>query len=420
MSTNENNPEVNQTEQSGPQIFTPNGPNGRPVYYQTGENGQPIYYQIGENGQPIFLQLARSSAAPAPAAAPAKKKKKKKRRFLLFFFELIVLLLLGVGVYLAATLSKIERVEIQEEEIKQEVHKQLTVKTQEVLQGYQTIAMYGVDARDTGSAGQSDTIIICSINKDTKDVKLASIFRDTYLDCDGTFMKATDVYGAYGVERSIRMLNRNLDLDISDFVTVNMNIVADVVDAIGGIEIDVETPEEVVHLNNYQVEGSEITGLPIIPVETTGLQLLNGLQALSYCRIRYTPPKDDEHPGLDYERTMRQRKVLGKILDKVQTMDYMTIVSIINKILPDVAISLSTTEILDLARNITSYHLSETVGWPFEKQTAETSAGDCVVPVNLAKNVIELHEFLYPDEEYEVSSKVQEISDNIAYTTGIY
>lgn len=426
MVEQENNLENGGTQASGPQIFTQNGPNGLPVYYQMGENDQPIYYQIGENGQPIFLKLAKPAAPvgkkgeKGKASAAPVKKKKKKRRIWLFILELLILIALGVGLYAAAAFSKIKRVELPEEEIVKEYKQQLPTHTVEQLQGYWTIALYGIDSRDTDTNGQSDTIMVCSINKDTKEVKLASIFRDSFLDSDGTFMKATDIYGAYGVDRSIRTLNRNLDLDMSDFITVNMDIVAHVVDAIGGIEVDVETPEEVVHLNNYQVEGSKITGLPIIPVEETGLQLLNGLQALSYCRIRYTQPKDEEHPGLDYERTMRQRKVLGIILDKVKTMDYLTLAGIINKILPDVSTSLEAKEILELAKGVTQYQLVDTTGWPFEKQTGETVAGDCVVPVDLAQNVQELHEFLYADEDYEVSEMVQEIGENIAYSTGIY
>lgn len=416
MSEKEKTSKKGKMTASGPQVFTQNGPSGMPVYYQIGDNGKPAYYQIDENGEPIFLQLTETVAAAAVVP-----KRKKKRRFFLFAVEVLLLALVVFGLYAAATFSKIDRVELPEEEIIEEVQKQLPIHTVEKLQGYWTIALYGIDSRDTDTNGQSDTIMVCSINKDTKEVKLASIFRDSFLDCgEGNYMKATDIYGAYGVEKSIRTLNRNLDLDMTDYVTVNMDIVAHVVDAIGGIEVDVETPEEVVHLNNYQVEGSQITGLPLIPVEETGLQLLNGLQALSYCRIRYTEPKGEDHPGFDYERTMRQRKVLSIILQKVKTLDYMTLAGIISKILPDVSTSLTASEILELAKGITGYELVDTAGWPYEKTTGETVAGDCVIPVNLANNVYELHHFLYEDEEYEVSDTIKSISEDVAYITGVY
>ena len=435
-----------QQGQSGQQQYYQQGPGGQQQYYQQGQNGQQ-YYQQGQNGQERYQQglggqqqyyqqnpygQQRYQQNPRGGqpygayhaetmAASAKKKKKKKRRKILFVFELLLLLVLAVGLYAAATLSRVQRVEIKDSEIQKKVEEQLPEYTAKALKGYWNIALYGVDSREGLDVGQSDTIMVCSINKDTKEVKLASVYRDTYLETgDGSynFRKATDVYGIYGVERSISMLNENLDLDISDFVTVNMNVVAEVVNDIGGVDIEVRE-DEINFLNGYQNEGSEITGLDIVPVTSAGMQTLNGLQALSYCRIRYTDAIDSEHEGLDYERTYRQRKVLEQILAKVKTMDVLTINNIINDVMSDVSTSLSTTEILSLAKDIASYNLSDTTGFPFDKQTADVDAGDCVIPVNLAQNVKQLHEFLFSNEEYEPSDVVQGISDEIAYRTGI-
>ena len=435
-----------QQGQSGQQQYYQQGPGGQQQYYQQGQNGQQ-YYQQGQNGQERYQQgpggqqqyyqqnpygQQRYQQNPRGGqpygayhaetmAASAKKKKKKKRRKILFVFELLLLLVLAVGLYAAATLSRVQRVKIKDSEIQKKVEEQLPEYTAKALKGYWNIALYGVDSREGLDVGQSDTIMVCSINKDTKEVKLASVYRDTYLETgDGSynFRKATDVYGIYGVERSISMLNENLDLDISDFVTVNMNVVAEVVNDIGGVDIDVRE-DEINFLNGYQNEGSEITGLEIVPVTSAGMQTLNGLQALSYCRIRYTDAIDSEHEGLDYERTYRQRKVLEQILAKVKTMDVLTINNIINDVMSDVSTSLSTTEILSLAKDIASYNLSDTTGFPFDKQTADVDAGDCVIPVNLAQNVKQLHEFLFSNEEYEPSDVVQGISDEIAYRTGI-
>ena len=435
-----------QQGQSGQQQYYQQGPGGQQQYYQQGQNGQQ-YYQQGQNGQERYQQgpggqqqyyqqnpygQQRYQQNPRGGqpygayhaetmAASAKKKKKKKRRKILFAFELLLLLVLAVGLYAAATLSRVQRVKIKDSEIQKKVEEQLPEYTAKALKGYWNIALYGVDSREGLDVGQSDTIMVCSINKDTKEVKLASVYRDTYLETgDGSynFRKATDVYGIYGVERSISMLNENLDLDISDFVTVNMNVVAEVVNDIGGVDIEVRE-DEINFLNGYQNEGSEITGLDIVPVTSAGMQTLNGLQALSYCRIRYTDAIDSEHEGLDYERTYRQRKVLEQILAKVKTMDVLTINNIINDVMSDVSTSLSTTEILSLAKDIASYNLSDTTGFPFDKQTADVDAGDCVIPVNLAQNVKQLHEFLFSNEEYEPSDVVQGISDEIAYRTGI-
>ena len=425
-----------QQGQSGQQQYYQQGPGGQQQYYQQGQNGQERYqqgpggqqqyYQQNPYGQQRYQQNPRGGQPygayhAETMAASAKKKKKKKRRKILFAFELLLLLVLAVGLYAAATLSRVQRVKIKDSEIQKKVEEQLPEYTAKALKGYWNIALYGVDSREGLDVGQSDTIMVCSINKDTKEVKLASVYRDTYLETgDGSynFRKATDVYGIYGVERSISMLNENLDLDISDFVTVNMNVVAEVVNDIGGVDIEVRE-DEINFLNGYQNEGSEITGLDIVPVTSAGMQTLNGLQALSYCRIRYTDAIDSEHEGLDYERTYRQRKVLEQILAKVKTMDVLTINNIINDVMSDVSTSLSTTEILSLAKDIASYNLSDTTGFPFDKQTADVDAGDCVIPVNLAQNVKQLHEFLFSNEEYEPSDVVQGISDEIAYRTGI-
>ena len=433
---NPNGGQYYQQNPNGGQYYrqNPNGgqyhqqnPNGGQYYQQNPNGGQ--YYQQNPYGQQRYYQNARGQQGygmpyqAEAAAAAEKKKKKKKKRKVLFVFELLLLIVLAVGLFAAAKLSKVQRVKIKDDEIKQKVEEQLPEYTAKAMQGYWNIALYGVDSRDGEDSGQSDTIMVCSINKDTKEVKLASVYRDTYLESgnnENSFKKATDVYGIYGVERSIKMLNENLDLDITDFMTVNMNAVADLVNDVGGVDIEVRE-DEINFLNGYQNEGSEITGMEIIPVTEAGMQTLNGLQALSYCRIRYTEAIDAEHEGLDYERTFRQRKVLEQILQKAQKMDPLTITKIVDDVLDNVDTSLSTTEILNLAKDVASYKLPSdgTTGFPFNKQTADVDAGDCVIPVNLAENVKQLHEFLFDNEDYEPSDTVQNISNEIAYRTGI-
>ena len=423
---NPNGGQYHQQNPNGGQYYQQN-PNGGQYYQQNPNGGQ--YYQQNPYGQQRYYQNARGQQGygmlyQAEAAASAeKKKKKKKKRKVLFVFELLLLIVLAVGLFAAAKLSKVQRVKIKDDEIKQKVEEQLPEYTAKAMQGYWNIALYGVDSRDGEDSGQSDTIMVCSINKDTKEVKLASVYRDTYLESgnnENSFKKATDVYGIYGVERSIKMLNENLDLDITDFMTVNMNAVADLVNDVGGVDIEVRE-DEINFLNGYQNEGSEITGMEIIPVTEAGMQTLNGLQALSYCRIRYTEAIDAEHEGLDYERTFRQRKVLEQILQKAQKMDPLTITKIVDDVLDNIDTSLSTTEILNLAKDVASYKLPSdgTTGFPFNKQTADVDAGDCVIPVNLAENVKQLHEFLFDNEDYEPSDTVQNISNEIAYRTGI-
>lgn len=332
------------------------------------------------------------------------KRKKKRRRT--FIIEILVLLILAAGLFVAAKVGKIKRTDVSKGDI--------VINDAVDLDGYTNIALFGVDSRE-GSLDKdahSDTLMVASINNKTKDVKLVSVYRDTYLDnTNGEYRKATECYYFGGPSRAISMLNKNLDLNITDFVTVDFTAVADVVDALGGIEVDVQE-DEIVHLNNYQVEGSQVTGKEIVPVEYAGLQTLNGLQALSYCRIRYTE-------GSDFKRTERQRTVLSRILEKAKSADLLTLNNLIDQIASNMLTSLSNTELLSLAKDVAAYNLTEQTGFPFDLTTANLSAGDCVVPINLEDNVRQLHQWMFGEENYQPSSTVQEISWQIINDTGI-
>lgn len=388
------------------------GPYGQQnPYGQRGAYRQDAYNRYNQ-GAPHGQRGQYDDYDEYPNEKYKKSKKRKNKRRVIFAVEIIVLLVLAVGLFAMAKLSKIQRKEIPKGDIL--VNDSLSPEEVEVLSGYTNIALYGVDSREGNLEvdAHSDALMIASINNKTKDIKLVSVYRDTYLDnTNGEYRKATECYYFGGPSRSMNMLNVNLDLNITDFVTVDFGVVAEVVDELGGIEIDVQE-NEIIHLNNYQVEGSEVTGKEIQQVTSSGIQTLNGLQTLSYCRIRYTE-------GSDYKRTERQRTVLEKILEKAKSTSLLTLNSIIDKVAPKMLTSLSTPEVLGLAKDIGSYDLVETKGFPFTLQAANISAGDCVIPVNLANNVLELHQWLFGSDGYTPSAKVQEISDKIINETGI-
>ena len=338
--------------------------------------------------------------------------KRKKKKKIIFVIEILVLLILAALLFFFFTFNKVKRQNIAKGDII--INEEISPEEAKVLEGYTNIALFGVDTREGKLEidTHSDALMVASINNKTKDIKIVSVYRDTYLDnTNGEYRKATECYYFGGPNRSINMLNKNLDLNISDFVTIDFNGLAKVVDLMDGIEIDVQE-DEIQWINGYQEEGSEVTGIDIVPVTNSGLQTLNGLQAMSYCRIRYTE-------GSDYRRTERQRTVIEKILAKAKTMDLLKLNSLVQTMAPNVLTSLSTTEILGLAKDVASYDLSETMGFPFNLQTANISAGDCVVPQNLANNVIELHNRLFGSDGYTPSDTVQEISNIIINETGI-
>ena len=282
-------------------------------------------------------------------------------------------------------------------------------------EGYQDFVIYGVDSREGSLTrdAHSDTIILCSMNKTTKEIRMVSVYRDTYLDnTNGEYRKATECYFFGGPERSVNMLNKNLDLNLHDYITVDFNAVVKAVDLIGGVDVEV-TEEELPYINGYQEENAQVTGAQITPVTSAGYQHLNGIQALAYCRIRYTA-------GSDYRRTERQRTVLTQIFQNAKQQGPVKLAQIVDTMIPYISTSFSSAQLLALASGISDYALSETCGFPFDLQAANISAGDCVVPVNLAQNVSQLHTFLYAQTGYTPSETVQQISAQISAATGIY
>lgn len=360
-------------------------------------------------------------------------KRRSKKKKVLFAVEILVLLVFIGGLYvygqLNTKLDKIQQPVLDESKIKvnQEVQDSINSETS-TLTGYTTYALFGIDHRDKNTAlggENSDTIIIASVNNDTKDVKLASVYRDTLLNMGfsdkETYSKANAAY-AYGeAEQAITMLNTNLDLNISDYATVNFNALTTIIDDLGGLDMDMSYAE-IVHMNNYCVETSEETDkdytpieLPEEPEDIEKIQYtyhLNGVQATSYCRIRYTA-------GLDFKRTERQRLVLQMIADKAKKSSLTTLSSIMDKVFPMVQTSLTQQEIFNMGAGMLSYKFDDTSGFPFEHtEMNHTSKGDIVVPNTLEKNVTKLHEFLFGEKNYQVSEDVKKRSETISGIAG--
>ena len=339
-----------------------------------------------------------------------KRRKRKRRRILVLVIEVIILAALSVVAYGIVKLGSLN-------------HLSLNVDNNGWTQeGYTNIALFGTDSREgaaeNGEPVRSDTIIVASLNNETKEVKLVSVYRDTMLEQEGQhYDKANVAYAQGGPEEAVNMLNRNLDMNIEKYVTVNFNALVDVIDALDGLDLHL-TEEEVVHMNNYCVETSKVTGKDYerIEPEVEGDYHLNGVQAVSYARIRYTA-------GGDFTRTERQRLLIEKVVEKAKDAGIVKINEIIDAVLPEVSTSLSASEILQMAVGVFDYTLGDSKGFPFDSATPESVpgySGSYVVPVGLENNVIQLHEFLFPDEEYTPTEKLTSISDNIAYITGIY
>lgn len=353
---------------------------------------------------------------------------RKNRRWVrnipLLIVEICVLVAAVVIMYVVVTTTdEVERKDIDKEQILmneevKETHKREEQENRNVSRGYRNIALFGVDARDgqLGKGTRSDTIIIASINQDTQEIKLVSVFRDTYLNLSNdTYNKCNVAYAQGGPEQAISMLNTNLDLDITDYVTVGFGGLIDSVDALGGIEMEV-TDAEISHLNNYQLTMSEELGVDYIPVEHSGKQLLNGMQATAYCRIRYTK-------GDDFRRAERQRDVLTAMMEKAKKASVSSLREMVLAILPEVETSLGVNEIVSVLGSVAGYNVVVSDGFPFEDGRVGAtvgSRGSCVIPDNLEKNVVELHKLLYPETDYNPSRQMKGISEEIEALTAEY
>ena len=381
-----------------------------------------------------YYEDSRSSrgkkSAPSKKSSNGKshKKKNKTSKIILFIVEILVLLLMVMVLWTVLKTEKVGKVDLPEEDIviNPEVEK-LQEQEGSVLQGYRNIALFGVDSTEGALTKntRSDTIMIASINLDTGDCKLVSVYRDTYLNLSNdTYNKCNAAYAKGGPMQAINMLNMNLDMNITDFVTVGFSGLTETIDALGGVYIDVKE-EEISHLNNYQIsivgttkDGKTYTAAEgsYTPVTQAGYQKLNGLQATAYCRIRYTA-------GNDFKRAARQREVIQAIEDQAKKADYATLSKVFNNAIDDIYTSLDSKDILDLLSNIANYRIVDEGGFPEEtmRDTGNIGAkGSCVIPVDLESNVVWLHQFLFDDANYTVTDSVKEYSRKINADTSPY
>ena len=354
------------------------------------------------------------AAASRKGPSGKKKKRRKKRGFFGILLRLIAILLLvaaimaGVLAYRVKDVLQMQRVnsvdleEVLQNNINNRVRNDMT------MEGYMNIALFGVDSRSgdlLDGDNRSDTIMIASINKKTGEISLVSVYRDTILDVgDGYYTKANTAYALGGPEQAIIMLNRNLDLNILDFVTVGFEGLAHTIDALGGIELEIDE-EEREYLNQYVHDMHIELGTDETPVEESGLVNLTGIQATAYSRIRYTA-------GDDFRRAERQRIVLEKTLEKAKTASPTTLVDVANNVVGDMATSLSSKEIVNLILMASKLDLKDTGGLPQEeyREFADIEAGSAVMPSTLEKNVEWLHMFLFGVESYTASEEVKERS----------
>ena len=341
------------------------------------------------------------------------REKKKNRGLKIFGIIVLVLIIILVAIigftyfFVTSKLNKIQKVDIDISQL------DISEEAAQNLSGYRNIALFAIDSRsneDYGRGNRSDGIIIASINNDTKEVRLASVYRDTYVQIEGHGLdKITHAYSYGEAPLAISTLNTNLDLNIKEFVTVNFDAVAEAINELGGVTITVDS-QELNYINKYIKETSSVTGITTNQLSTPGTLTLDGVQAVAYARIRYTE-------GGDYKRAERMRTVVEATFNKLKTKSLTEINSFVDNILPKIYTNISTNDMIAMIPDLTKYKVSDSIGWPYEIRGITMSAW-YGIPVTLESNVTRLHQELFGEQNYIPSETVKNISNQIVTKTG--
>ena len=341
--------------------------------------------------------------------------KKKNKGIKIFLRVLIVIIVIILGIAIAGysfvhnKLSKMKTEYIDKTAIG------ISEEAKDSLKGYRNIALLGIDSRadDYGTGNRSDCIIIASINEKTKEVKLLSVYRDTYVyvteNGNKKLDKITHAYSYGGAQNTLKSLNEALDLNITEYVTVNFDAVIAAVNALNGVEIDI-TSEELKYINDYIDATSQSSGIKSSHLSKAGRQTVDGVQAVAYSRIRYTA-------GGDYKRTERMRTVVTAMAKKAKTLSIGQLNKLADTILPRISKNIENNDIIALIPSALSFDIIESLGWPYNVKGMTTTAW-YGVPVTLESNVIRLHKELFGQEDYKVSETVKEMNAAIIKKTG--
>lgn len=300
-------------------------------------------------------------------------------------FTLLSLVVLSLFAIIHFNLSSIERVSLNNDK--------LNLSKNEELKDIINVALFGTDNRNPNSKSRSDSVMVLSINPQSKKIKLTSIMRDTLVNIPGKGLdKLTHAHAYGGPELAISTLNSNFDLNISQYASVDFFSLAKIVDILGGFEVTVSNTEAKA-MNKAINELNRIEGLSYGTDYTTGStepQLLNGRQAVSYARIRKVG-------NGDYERTQRQRRLLEYCINKMQDLDLTSVLALTKEIAPLVSTSLSTSDIINLGTKIFSLGKLEIeqLRIPQDGTFAATRYNSMfVLEPNLDQNKVILHNFI--------------------------
>ncbi|ACA45997.1 LCP family protein [Clostridium botulinum] len=265
----------------------------------------------------------------------------KKKKWILSILAVIVLMSVVSALYVYSKLGSVKKVPISKDDKELKIDKKAESYGDDVI----NIAFFGLDRRKKEEPSRSDAVMILSLDKKHKKVKLSSIMRDSYVDIEGHGKtKLNHAYAYGGPELAIKTINSNFKLNIRDFVAVDFYGLENIIDTVGGVEIPVRS-DEIKYINSYMQGTAKVENKAVQEVQSPGLQNLNGMQAVAYARIRYTS-------GGDYERTERQRTILTAVMNKIKKLGPTEFPKVVSVLLPNVESSLSSTEIIKMGTSV--------------------------------------------------------------------
>ncbi len=439
------------------------GQSGRPAVQERqlpeadAEREADSVYSVRRNGSASVVSAGTKNAASSAQMKRRQKvkeeaqMKRRRKSVIIVMVEMVMCLALFIGCYFVNLFTSYAREELDPSvyretttarrnvepteprtTIVEETNEQgevigtveVTIPPDEIsLTGYRNILLLGLDARsqyNMDQGVQTDVMVIVSINNDTGDIKMASVLRDTILKMEeGTsnraYDKANSQFAQTGISDTVSMLNRNLGLDINDYVIFNWYGVATCVNQLGGLEVTIPNEMILNYFNGYLTDVNEKTGIWAPQLTTPGTYNMSGTQVVAFCRIRYGGYNDTG-------RTANQREVIEKAFQKAKALlaagEISQLLNIAQTGLGNVKTNLNLTEILSMAMDLNSYSMAGSYQFPQNYQTgkylgnykAKYNIDDALCATDFATEVRQLHYFLFNDPYYEPSPFIQNIS----------
>ena len=384
--------------------------------HKTSENSKQDKQQRVQTTRQVKSPPSKSRQQSIASSAPRQTKKKKgKNGFKKFFKTLFILILFLIIAAFAVNTFFLENVtsDLQGNLSRYGISNEAAAfaKQHKIV----NVAVFGVDGRDGVEGDRTDTIMIASADYEHSKVKISSLMRDTYvyINTKYGYDKINAAYAYGGPDLAVQTINENYDTPITDYVTVDFTSMVSLVNAVGGVTIDIESEDELEWVNEYLIDVNDKVNTGSPALKKIGSQVVDGSQALAYCRVRYVGDGD-------FDRTLRQREVFEQVLSKAMNLNPIEQFKLVQSTLPYVETSLTTLELIKYGLNLAlmpSKDIEQSRFPTDDLVSLNTIDGVAyVVPDTLVENIKALYQFIY-ETAYTPSDTAAKISKEIKSKT---